>query len=133
MASCNPKQAVCWHFVTPVVTPKMADSLGCNPVTPIPRREKERRGVTDRAQLVLYSIIHYTYVYNGNGVSMRRIFSLSYLFSGIGVTRLQPAEMLGFWGYVRGYKKGLLGVTKAGPWPGYASGSVRLRRRDDRL
>jgi hypothetical protein len=96
MASCNPKQAICWHFVTPDVTPKMADFLGCNPVTPIPRREIEREEVTDPSQLVLYSIIHYTYVYKGNGVSMRRIFSLPYSFSGIGVTPLQPAEMLGF-------------------------------------
>ena len=98
----------CYAFVTP----KMADSLGCNPVTPIPRKERGREGVSDRAQLVLYSIIHYTYVYKGNGVSMLRIFSLSYSFSGIGVTRLQPAETLGFWGYISGYEVGLLGVTR---------------------
>ena len=90
----------------------MADFLGCNLVTPIPRMEIGREGVSVRAQLALITIIHYTYVYKGNGVSMRRIFSLSYSFSGIGVTRLQPAEMLGFWSYISGYEVGLLGVTR---------------------
>jgi hypothetical protein len=38
------------------VTPKMADFLGCNRVTPIPGRERGKAGcfggVSDRAQLV---------------------------------------------------------------------------------
>jgi hypothetical protein len=124
MANCNPKG---WRDVTPNVTPKMADFLGCNPVTPIPRREKERGRVTDRVQLVLITIIHYTYVYKGNREYRAENRFLSYSFSGIGVTRLQPAETLGFWGYISGYKRGFGGVTRLAGGFGWASGLARLR------
>ena len=111
MAWRNRSQHRCNRRYSANVTPKMADFLGCNPVTPIPEMIGGREGVSDLAHLVLFTIIQYRYVHKGNKEYRAENRSLSYLSSGIGVTRLQPAETLGFWGYISGYEVGLLGVT----------------------
>src|ERR1700730_8529964 len=115
MSRCNRPRHRCNGYRKPDVTPKMADSLGCNPVTPIPRMGRGRDGVSVRGQLVLITIIHYTYVYKSNREYRAENRSLSYPFSGIGVTRLQPAEMLGFWGYISGTGRACWGLREVGP------------------
>jgi hypothetical protein len=64
MSSCNRPRYRCNGRYSAFVTPKMADFLGCNPVTPFSRREWGKGKFSGCFELARRSVILiYTYIY----------------------------------------------------------------------
>jgi hypothetical protein len=127
MASCNPKKPVCWHFVTPVVAPKMADFLGCNLVTPFlqERMEKREFGLARRSVILYYTDIYWILARlrsaAGESIVESVLFHTLLRNRGYRVTTRRNA---GFLGLHRGLQEGLARGYKAGrrPWPAGVAG-----------